>query len=559
MAIPFRIGPPGRLSSSGEVKEIVFFGRLEVRKGLLLFLEACRHLGPMPLAFVGKDEVLPGGRRASAVVRQALAGRPFSLHTNLDQEQALAYLRQPGRVCVLPSLADNLPFALIECGTQGIPFLASAVGGIPELLSETDRKRLLFPPTAVDLLACLREYLDSSPGQRRSWAEALFQRLDPIRNNDRLAEGYILRNGPALPSSTGKPLVSVIVPHYNTAAYLPEALNSLANQTYPRLDVVVVDDGSTCPRALQVLQEQERTYPHFRFLRTTNHGPGAARNVGLAEARGEAVLMFDSDNIALPHLIETLVRGLERLPDVAALTCPVLGVSDEPDPERRKPLFVNYFAGGPILLSCLENVFGDSTALYRTSALRAVGGFDTDRSTPWEDWLTYLRLIRAGFRIDSVPMILFHYRVRRGSYTGQLIRGPADRERHVAGAAATGLLGSSLAAGSPPGRSLGGGCPVRSAERRAGDAWLSPAGEAGQAAATLADSSRRAEAFLPGLAGCGALDCSFWERLPVIGGGWTVSRGAFRSTPLEWAILPTPGRPVVVPEGMPPGWRRPAR
>jgi glycosyltransferase involved in cell wall biosynthesis len=180
---------------------------------------------------------------------------------------------------------------------------------------------------------------------------------------------------------------------------------------------------------LQALQEQERLHPDFRFLRTSNQGPGAARNAGLAQARGELVLFFDADNIALPHLVETLMRGLERLPEVSALTCPALGVSDAPGPDQRRPIFVNAFVGGPVLLGCLENVFGDSTALFRTEALRAVGGWDTDRSTPWEDWLTYLRLIRAGFQIESVPAFLFHYRVRQCSHTAGLIQGPADRER----------------------------------------------------------------------------------------------------------------------------------
>ncbi len=434
---PFPDRPDRPGDSSGEVREIVFFGRLEVRKGLLLFLEACRHLTPLPLAFVGKDTVLPDGRRASAVIRQALPGRRVSLHTNLDHAQALAYLRQPGRLAVLPSLADNLPFALIECGTQGIPFLASHVGGIPELLADPDLQRqLLFQPTAPDLLRCLRSYLDTSASQRRCGTEELYQRLDPGWNNDRLVEGYAMvsrdaersaaERGEAPPNgasprsaalrsasrlTNGVPerigrthtLVSVVVPHFNLPDYLPEALASLACQSYPHLEILVVDDGSTCPRALQVVAEQERLYPHFRFLRTGNAGPGAARNAGLAEARGDFVLMFDADNVALPHLVETLVRGLERLPEVAALTCPVLGVSDSPNPAGRRPVLVNAFAGGPVLLACLENVFGDSTALFRADALRAVGGFDTDRSTPWEDWLTYLRLDPGRFPDRNGP------------------------------------------------------------------------------------------------------------------------------------------------------------
>jgi GT2 family glycosyltransferase len=223
-------------------------------------------------------------------------------------------------------------------------------------------------------------------------------------------------------------LVSVVVTHYNLADYLPEALASLAGQTHPNLEVLVVDDGSTCPRARQMLAEEEQRHPGFRFLRTENAGAGAARNRGLAEVQGKYVLFFDADNIALPNLVSTLVRGLERNPDVAALTCYALGVGDHPDPRRRPFRFVNAFAGGPHVLACVENVYGDTTALFRTCALRAVG-YETDRDTPWEDWLTYVRLVHAGYRVEAAPAFLFHYRVREESRTARILPGPTERDR----------------------------------------------------------------------------------------------------------------------------------
>src|SRR5439155_12438309 len=77
-------------------------------------------------------------------------------------EQALEELRRPGTLAVMPSLLDNSPNTVAECVELGIPFIASATGGIPELVAEADRERVLFPPTAGDLAAALQRVLTSS-------------------------------------------------------------------------------------------------------------------------------------------------------------------------------------------------------------------------------------------------------------------------------------------------------------------------------------------------------------------------------------------------------------
>jgi glycosyltransferase involved in cell wall biosynthesis len=69
----------------------------------------------------------------------------------------------------MPSLADNFPYVVIECAINGIPFLASSVGGIPEILPEAElQARLLFEPSPRDLLRCLEDYLKADPSQRRA-------------------------------------------------------------------------------------------------------------------------------------------------------------------------------------------------------------------------------------------------------------------------------------------------------------------------------------------------------------------------------------------------------
>src|SRR5262249_47347736 len=80
------------------------------------------------------------------------------------------------------------------------------------------------------------------------------------------------------------------------------------------------------------------------------------------------------------------------------------------DLEKGKYRYAYRPAGGPQLLGCLRNVYGDAAALYRTEAFRSVGGYETDRGTSFEDWEAFVKLQNAGHRIDVVPEHLFCYR-----------------------------------------------------------------------------------------------------------------------------------------------------
>jgi glycosyltransferase involved in cell wall biosynthesis len=228
-------------------------------------------------------------------------------------------------------------------------------------------------------------------------------------------------------AARSEPLVSVVVSHYNLGDYLPETLASLAAQDHPDLDVIVVDDGSTCERSRRVLKEQQRRYPHFRWIEQANAGCGAARNRGLAEARGEYIVLMDADNVARPHMISTMVHGMQRNPELTALTCYMLAFRTTDDLRNDHYEFLTSFAGGPFVLACTENVYGDTNAIFRTEALRTAGGIVNDRATPWEDWITYVKLASAGHQIDVIPECLFYYRERGEGRHLAMNRGEDDR------------------------------------------------------------------------------------------------------------------------------------
>ncbi len=152
-----------------KIKELVFFGRLQRVKGLVLFCDALDLIAkngkaaPVPVTFLGKQATLEGITSEEYILDRARQW-PFAVRiiSDLDRDGALAYLKQGARLAIIPSLVESFGNAVQECMGMGIPFLASAVGGIPERITPEDREMDLFrsPPGGPGQTAC------SGPGRR---------------------------------------------------------------------------------------------------------------------------------------------------------------------------------------------------------------------------------------------------------------------------------------------------------------------------------------------------------------------------------------------------------
>ncbi len=206
------------------------------------------------------------------------------------------------------------------------------------------------------------------------------------------------------------PLVTVCIPFYNKGHLLEATLESLVAQTYKRIEVIVIDDGSTDDASRRVFDRLQKDYPTYRFERQTNAGIGATRNRGLQEARGRYFIPVDADNIAHPEMVERFAQGMLLRPGLAALTSYFLAFESDQDLVDGKFAYAYRPTGGPRLLACLHNIYGDANAIFDTLALSSVGGFETDRDSSWEDWEVFVKLANAGFEIDVIPEVLFYYR-----------------------------------------------------------------------------------------------------------------------------------------------------
>jgi len=209
---------------------------------------------------------------------------------------------------------------------------------------------------------------------------------------------------------TGAPLleVAVVIPCFNQAHYLAEAIESALAQTLPPAEVVVVDDGSE-----DNSHEVAGRYEEVTRLRQPNRGVAAARNAGLRTTRRDRVVFLDADDRLLPPALEVGATALERRPQVAFVSGFSRDVGDDGRVLRgeRQPL-VTQDHYRRLLEDCF--IWSGSSIVHRRTALEAVGGFDESLGAG-DDYDLYLRLARR-FPVFCHETVVTEYR-RHGTNT----------------------------------------------------------------------------------------------------------------------------------------------
>jgi glycosyltransferase involved in cell wall biosynthesis len=199
-----------------------------------------------------------------------------------------------------------------------------------------------------------------------------------------------------------KPLVSVIIPCYNQAHFLGEAIESTLAQTYPHLEVVVVDDGSTDNIAAVVVR-----YPGVRCLRQENQGLSAARNTGLRHSIGERIVFLDADDRLMPNAVEVGLACLKDHPECAFVYGRSRFMAFDGSPFNgppQPPVEGDYYL--VLLRGC--PIFATGSVMYRREIFELVGDFDPALS-PAADYDLYYR-IASQFPIRCHEKTIAEYR-----------------------------------------------------------------------------------------------------------------------------------------------------
>jgi glycosyltransferase involved in cell wall biosynthesis len=193
--------------------------------------------------------------------------------------------------------------------------------------------------------------------------------------------------------------VTIVIPCYNQAHYLPDAIKSALNQTVP-VEIIVVDDGSP-----DNVYEATMGFP-INYFKQENKGLSAARNSGIRFAKTEWVLPLDSDDIIAPNMVEKCLK----------VKADIIGVGQE--------TFGDYVAGhifqpAPKYEDFLKANQINCCSMFRKAMWEDLGGYDEDMRAGYEDWDFWMRATQKGYKVKTIPEMLFYYRKHGSSMVNE--------------------------------------------------------------------------------------------------------------------------------------------
>lgn len=201
------------------------------------------------------------------------------------------------------------------------------------------------------------------------------------------------------------PLLSVVIPSYNRADYIALTIESVLEQTYKNIEVIVIDDGSTDETAKVV----KPFGPKVRYIRQENAERGASRNHGLRLADGKYIAFLDSDDLWLPDKAAAGIEFLDKNLEAGLLCTDALQIDG--NGEETSSLRAHGFSGQVTGQLLQKNFVIMPTHLARTSVVREIGGFREERELSGsEDWEMWVRLSLVA-DVAYIPKITAKYRV----------------------------------------------------------------------------------------------------------------------------------------------------
>lgn len=394
---------------------LIFFGRLETRKGLHLLTHALVRIRemacPLPkrLSLLGKKAIIEEMQADDYLeqMKRELPEIDMQVRDDLSYAEAIDYIRAQNGLVVIPSLMDNFPLTVVESVANGFFFIASDVGGIPEIVDPAVTFRADASSLAEKLIT------------RRELAwDALRHPYNPAQAREtwlRHVEGVLLSSGvsgqPAAPAVSRNVLapVSICVPFYCHDAHLRRMATAFLRAPEPEIQLVIVNDGTPADEAKEFHNLSQFLSPLGHVFHTQpNSGPGAARNQAVRLAAHEQLLFFDADNVPFPNMVKRMLNAMQAA-DADSISAPFAAVPllmRQPVPADVWFHFIP--PGGSAVRALIENILGDATLMLRRETFEGVGGFNLERAS-WEDWEFILALVLRDYRHMVFPEPLLFY------------------------------------------------------------------------------------------------------------------------------------------------------
>lgn len=210
--------------------------------------------------------------------------------------------------------------------------------------------------------------------------------------------------------------VSIIVPCYNQAEYLDEALQSVLTQKFVNWECIIVNDGSQ-DNTESVVKQWLGKDIRFKYLKKENEGLSAARNSGIGMADGEFILPLDADDRISPDYIFQAIQAFLEDKDLKVVYCKAEKFGSEVG-EWELPLFSLYNLSRKNMIFC--------SSVFRKIDWEAAGGYDIKMIYGWEDWDFWIAILKNGGRVKQLNEVGFYYRTKPLSMLNKISKDNMD-------------------------------------------------------------------------------------------------------------------------------------
>lgn len=400
---------------------VLFPARLTAQKDPLLMVEAAAALKETGTPF--RFHVLGEGD-LEGEVRERIAARDLAEEVLIHPPTATPQRWYAACDAVLlTSVFEGIPAVVFEAMAMALPVVAPALPGNVELLGE-DYEGLVAQRDSAARYAEVLARLASESGngnrrgeEMRARAQERFSLQRMVSDHAELYEEVAGDGEPSEPAPlplpeqplrfTGRPIegtptVSILIPHFNQAAFLGECIESVRAQTYPAIETIVIDDASIQSDSQALLAELERGGDVTVVRLPENGGPSRARNVGVERSDGAYILPVDADNVLLPDAVENLVGQIGEAGEEIGFVYPNLQFFGNREDYYEVPQYNVY--------TLMHGNFCDTCSLLDRRIFDAGEHYPEDIRLGHEDWEFALRLAARGIRGEAARMPTVRYR-----------------------------------------------------------------------------------------------------------------------------------------------------
>lgn len=199
--------------------------------------------------------------------------------------------------------------------------------------------------------------------------------------------------------------VSVIVPCYNQASFLDDALQSVLNQSFTDWECIIINDGSTDDTGT-ISSKWIPKDLRFKYIEQENRGVCNARNTAIAASTGNFILPLDADDVITEDYLELAVNVFQKNPGLKLVYCNAAKFGEEEGDWKLPSFSLSNLASENLIFS---------SALFKKDDWKKVGGYDDKMRDGWEDWEFWISLLKDGGAVKKIDRTCFHYRIRQNS------------------------------------------------------------------------------------------------------------------------------------------------